>query len=60
MLDLEGILSLKRCDCCRAHCDFFAASSGEWGESYSKEYVEHLVRELPKAVDHLKRLREEK
>lgn len=51
MIDL---LDIEFCNCGRPYCDFFNASEGENGVSYSVESVKQLLKDLPKIEKHLK------
>ena len=45
-----GVLDgLKKCDCGRAGCEYFAAGEDEWGTSYSREELE-IIRDKINSV----------
>ena len=56
MDDIEGLLSLEKCYCGRAYCDYFAGGYGDNGASFSSEDIRKLKKIVKKLVKHLKKL----
>lgn len=53
MSHIDDLLTLKKCDCGRSYCDFFAGGVGEYGQSFSKKEVIEMLGRVSELKQHL-------